>query len=248
MNRQFSAGSIAWPQGFQRNFIQESLIPMLNFWSKTATAALFVATAVTAPLVLPGAAIGQTASQSARQSDDLAQVSRHLKAMQSLRANFTQTDRTGQTLTGTLTLKQPGRIRFEYQKDAQLLIVSDGRALTMIDYQVKQVQRWPIRNSPLGALLDPNRDLTKYGKLIQTNDPDVVSVEVRDAKRPEYGVITLIFTRMSSGPGGLSLVGWVALDSQNKRTTIRLSGQQYNVAIADNAFAWTDPRAKGPRR
>lgn len=218
---------------------------MFDFWSKTASAALLAAAVIAAPLALPGTAIGQSVSS---QSQDLAQVSRHLKAMQSLRAGFIQTDRSGQTLSGTLTLKQPGKIRFEYQKDARLLIVSDGRALTMIDYQVKQVQRWPIRNSPLGALLDPNRDLTKYGKLIRTGDPDVVSVEVRDAKRPEYGVITLIFTRMPSAPGGLSLVGWVALDSQNKRTTIRLSGQQYNVAIADKAFAWTDPRAKGPRR
>ncbi len=217
---------------------------MLKTSFKPIAAVLLASAAFGMPAALPSAAIGQTVTQ----GDELAQVSRHLKAMQSLRANFTQTDRSGQTLTGTLTLKQPGKIRFEYQKDAQLLIVSDGRALTMIDYQVKQVQRWPIRNSPLGALLDPSRDLTRYGKVVPTGDTNVVSVEVRDPKRPEYGVITLIFTRSGSAPGGLSLVGWVALDSQNKRTTIRLSGQQYNVAVADTAFAWTDPRAKGPRR
>ncbi len=217
---------------------------MLKTPMKSIAAVLLASAAMAMPAALPSAAIGQQVGQ----GGELAQVSRHLKAMQSLRASFTQTDRSGQTLTGTLTLKQPGRIRFEYQKDAQLLIVSDGRALTMIDYQVKQVQRWPIRNSPLGALLDPNRDLTRYGKVVPTGDPAVVSIEVRDPKRPEYGVITLIFTRSASAPGGLSLVGWVALDSQNKRTTIRLSGQQYNVAVADSAFAWTDPRGKGPRR
>jgi len=217
---------------------------MLKKSFRPFAAALIASACAAAPVVWPSAAIGQQAVP----GGDLAQVSRHLKAMQSLRASFTQTDRNGQTLTGTLTLKQPGKIRFEYQKDAQLLIVSDGRALTMIDYQVRQVQRWPIRNSPLGALLDPNRDLTRYGKILPTGDPNVVSVEVRDPKRPEYGVITLILTRTPSAPGGLSLVGWVALDSQNKRTTIRLSGQQYNGAVADSAFAWTDPRGKGPRR
>ncbi len=217
---------------------------MLTHHLRPLAAVLLASACAAAPVAWPTAAIGQQSVQ----SGDLAQVSRHLKAMQSLRASFTQTDRNGQTLTGTLTLKQPGKIRFEYQKDAQLLIVSDGRALTMIDYQVRQVQRWPIRNSPLGALLDPNRDLTRYGKIVPTGDQNVVSVEVRDPKRPEYGVITLILTRTPSAPGGLSLVGWVALDSQNKRTTIRLSGQQYNVAIADTAFAWTDPRGKGPRR
>ena len=130
-----------------------------------------------------------------------------------------------------LTLKRPGRIRFQYQQGVPLLIVSDGKALTMIDYEVRQVQRWPISNSPLGALLDPNRDVSRYGVLQTTADPNVVSIEVRDRAHPEYGVITLIFLRKPSAPGGLELVNWVALDSQNKRTTIRLSNHQYGVAV-----------------
>lgn len=217
---------------------------MLKTSFKPIAAVLLASAAFGMPAALPSAAIGQTVTQ----GDELAQVSRHLKAMQSLRANFTQTDRSGQTLTGTLTLKQPGKIRFEYQKDAQLLVVSDGRALTMIDYQVKQVQRWPIRNSPLGALLDPSRDLTRYGKVVPTGDPNVVSVEVRDPKRPEYGVITLIFIRDAASPGGLKLTNWVALDSQNNRTTVRLSNQSYGAAIPDSKFTFTDPRRTGGRR
>ena len=42
-------------------------------------------------------------------------------------ADFTQTDRNGQTLTGKLTLSSPGKIRFQYQKDVPLLIVGDGK-------------------------------------------------------------------------------------------------------------------------
>jgi hypothetical protein len=38
------------------------------------------------------------------------------------------------------------------------------------------------------------------------------------------------------------LQGWVALDSQNNRTTIRLSNQRFNAARADGAFRWNDPR------
>jgi outer membrane lipoprotein-sorting protein len=37
------------------------------------------------------------------------------------------------------------------------------------------------------------------------------------------------------------------LDSQNNRTTVRLSNQRFNIAVADSAFRWTDPRRKGPR-
>ncbi len=128
-----------------------------------------------------------------------------------------------------------------------LLIVSDGKALTLIDYEVRQVQRWPISNSPLGALLDPKRDVMKYGKLQPTGAPGVISVEVRDTKHPEYGVITLVFQRKAAAPGGLELTSWVALDSQNQRTTVRLSGHRYGLAVADSAFRYNDPRGTGPR-
>ena len=170
-----------------------------------------------------------------------------LRAISTLRADFTQTDRNGQRTTGVLTLKQPGRIRFQYSPGIPMLIVSDGRALTLIDYEVRQVQRWPIGNSPLGALLDPRRDVARYGRLQETGDPNVVSIEVRDRSHPEYGVITLIMVRKAGAPGGMELVSWVALDSQNKRTTIRLANHRYGIAVPDSTFRWNDPRVAGRR-
>lgn len=213
---------------------------------KLVSAALCAALAVSAPLAFSPLA-AQGASAQAPASGDLGRAVSALRSISTLRANFTQTDRTGQRVSGVLTLKAPGRIRFQYQQGVPLLIVSDGRALTMIDYEVRQVQRWPISNSPLGALLDPRRDVARFGTLQPTGDPNVISIEVRDRGHPEYGVITLVFVKNASAPGGLELVSWVALDSQNKRTTIRLSGHQYGVAVADNAFRWKDPRPASRR-
>jgi len=208
-----------------------------------------VGAAVSAALVVsaPAALVApQTASAQAGQGE-LAAAVNALRGISTLQASFTQTDRNGQRLGGVLTLKRPGRIRFQYQKGVPLLIVSDGKALTLVDYEVRQVQRWPISNSPLGALLDPQRDVMKYGKLQPTGDPGVVSVEVRDTKHPEYGVITMVFQRKATAPGGLELSSWVALDSQNQRTTVRLSGHRYGLAVADSAFRYNDPRGTGPR-
>jgi outer membrane lipoprotein-sorting protein len=168
-----------------------------------------------------------------------------MQAVQTMSATFTQTDRTGQSVTGKLLLKRPGQVRFEYQKGVPLLIVADGKALTMVDYEVKQVQRWPIRNSPLAALLDPGKDLSRFGKRMPTDNPNVISVQVRDPKRPEYGTMTMIFIRQASAPGGWTLNGWVALDSKNNRTTVRLDNVRYNMPIAQSSFTWRDPR---PRR
>ncbi len=179
---------------------------------------------------------------------DLDRALAALRGISTMKADFTQTDRQGRTIGGELTLKRPGKIRFEYDKSAQMLVVSNGKSLYLVDYEVDQVQRWPISNSPLGALLDPNRDVKKYGKLVSTSHPDVVSVEVRDPKRPEFGVITLIFTRDASAPGGLRLTNWVALDSQNHRTTVRLRNHRYGMSVADSAFTFTDPRRSSRRR
>ncbi len=179
---------------------------------------------------------------------DLGLVQRHLQSVTSMTADFTQTDRSGQTLGGVLTLKKPGKIRFQYQKGVPLLIVGDGRALTFIDYSVRQVQRWPIGNSPLSVLLDPDRDMSKFAHVLPGVDRQVVSVEANDPKHPEYGRITLVFGRNGAAPGGLMLLGWVALDSQSNRTTIRLSNQRFNAAIGDGAFRWNDPRSGSQRK
>ena len=196
-----------------------------------------------APLALPSAAPGAS-KPVVPATGDLAIVQHHLQALDTMTASFVQTDRAGKVLTGTLTLKKPGRIRFQYQQGVPILIVAEGGALTFVDYSVKQVQRWPIKNSPLAVLLDPDRDITRYAHVVSA-DARTISVDAVDPKHPEYGRITLIFAREPAGPAGLSLQGWVMLDSQGNRTTVRLADQKFNVAVADTSFAWTDPRRKG---
>lgn len=191
-----------------------------------------------APVALVMPMPGSAQSGSAKMD----RVVAHMQSVGTMTSTFTQTDRRGSTLSGKLLLKRPGHIRFEYQKGVPLLIVGDGKALTMVDYEVRQVQRWPIRNSPLAALLDPGQDLRRYGKLVATSTDDVISVEVRDPKRPEFGVITMVFVRQAGAPGGLTLNGWVALDSKNNRTSIRLDNVKYNGNVPNSAFTWKDPR------
>jgi outer membrane lipoprotein-sorting protein len=192
-----------------------------------------------APLTPPAAA--QPAA------NDLDRVVTALRAISTMTADFTQTDRQGQTVRGKMTLKRPGKIRFDYGKDADFLVVSNGKSLYVVDYEVAQVERWPIGNSPLGALFDPEKDVKKFGKMVPTANKDVLSVEVRDPKKPEFGMITLIFVKNAAAPGGLQLTHWVALDAQNNRTKVALSNQRYGVAVADSTFTFKDPRRTSRR-
>lgn len=205
----------------------------------TARLAFALAAAIALPVAIaPAPAIAAPAS------GDLALVQQSLRAVNSMTADFSQTDRNGKVLTGTLTLKKPGKIRFQYQKGVPLLIVGDGKNVYFIDYSVDQVQRWPVGDSPLGVLIDPSKDISRFAHVVPGGDPRIISVEASDPKHPEYGRITLVFARSDSAPGGLLLQGWVALDAQNNQTQIRLTNQRFNVAVSDNAFRWNDPRRK----
>ena len=219
----------------------------MTILQKFSSRPLRAALALTLGAALPVAYLAAPISASAATGDLDAAVAA-LRGIGSMTADFTQTDRNGSTIPGKLYLKRPGKIRFEYAPSAKMLVVSNGKSLYLVDYEVKQVQRWPVGNSPLGALLDPSRDVKAFGRLVPSDQANVVGVEVKDKKHPEYGVITLIFLRDDSAPGGLRLTNWVALDAQNNRTTVRLSNQSFGAAIPDSKFSFTDPRRTGGRR
>ena len=176
---------------------------------------------------------------------DLAKVEAHLAASQSMTANFIQTDSKNRSLKGTMQIKRPGRIRFEYGGGANSLLVSNGKTLTFVDYEVGQKSSWPIDKSPLSVLLSDNPDLQRIARIVPTKDARVLLVRARDARRPEFGTILLGFVRNPAAPGGLLLEGWTVIDAQNKRTTIKLDGQRYNVAVAENAFVFAEPKKRG---
>jgi outer membrane lipoprotein-sorting protein len=203
------------------------------------TLAMLAAPFAGAAFLVPSVVAAQAASP-------LGQVTAHLKAVDTMTADFSQSGRGGQTLGGTLTMKRPGRVRFQYQKGVPLLIVGDGKALTMIDYEVKQVSRWPIGNSPLSVLLNPNQDLSRIAKVVQ-NDNRTLMISARDPRRPEFGTITIAFAKVASAPAGLMLQGWNMVDAQNNRSNVRLSNQRFNVPVAETAFRFVDPRKRGPR-
>jgi outer membrane lipoprotein-sorting protein len=141
-------------------------------------------------------------------------------------------------------LKRPGKICFQYAPGYPLTVLSDGHALFMIDKQVNQTQRWPINNSPLGALLNPNKDVTQFGRVLPGMDPGVVAVEVRDRTHPEFGTTTLVFRKKGGAPGGMELESWITRDAQNRQTRIELTNQQYGVNAPEDLFRFTDTRAR----
>ena len=201
---------------------------------------------LSARLLAPVAAMALASGGAAmaQSGNAIDQVERSLAATQSMTASFVQTDARNRSLRGTLSLKRPGRIRFEYGGGANMLLVGDGNKLTFVDYEVGQKSAWPVAKSPLSVLLSPNPNLDRIARILPTKDPRVVLVRARDARRPEFGTLILAFVKSPSAPAGLLLEGWTAIDAQNKRTTVKLNNQRYNVAVPDTAFAYAEPKRR----
>lgn len=186
-------------------------------------------------------ALAATPTIAAAPSPDLARLKSHLSSVQTMTANFTQTDAKGRVNSGTLQMKRPGRIRFEYS-GGDVLLVANGKTLTFIDYAVGQKSSWPLGRTPLGPLLSNSPDFNGKAEILPSTDSRVVVARARSTG--QYGQLTLAFLRNSSAPGGLQLYGWTAIDPQNHRTTVKLTNVRFNVAVPESAFSYAEPKKK----
>lgn len=199
-------------------------------------------------LAPPATAFAAAATSSAA----LARVEAHFDGVRTMTADFVQTAPNGAASQGRLILARPGKARFQYEPSIPVLIVADGKSLFLVDYEVSQVQRYPIGETPLGALLGPASALRQRVDIV-SSDADtsqgLVTIRARDRKHPEYGQLTLFFQPAPAAPGGLTLYGWTVLDAQGKTTRVQLSNIKLNPAIDANAFRFRDPRGlqAGPR-
>lgn len=198
---------------------------------------------------LSGVAPAVPADQAAAKDDVLRRIERYLNDVQSMEAGFIQEAPDGVVTEGKLSLERPGKLRFEYKGDIPLLVVSDGSTLTFVDYDVKQVTRWPIGETPLGILVARNIDLTSDLDTTVTRGADkLIRVKVVDPKRADQGFMTLIFEDRP-----LALRAWEVTDPQGFETKVTIINPVYNTDLADALFTYKDPRnmpfsgRRGPR-
>lgn len=189
--------------------------------------------------MLPAALVVAAPAQAA-DSPDLTRLKTHIGSVQTMTANFVQTDQRGRSAAGTLQLKRPGKVRFQYGS-GDLLLVADGRNLYFLDYQVGQKSAYPLGKTPLGPLLSGSSDFNGKAQILPSTDSRVV---VARARNSSYGQLTLAFLRSGSAPGGLQLYGWTAIDPQGHRTTVKLSNVRYNVAVPESAFTFANPKKR----
>lgn len=161
------------------------------------------------PTVLDGAA----------RAEGLAQANRALNAVQRLQGRFVQQSPGGSRATGTFYLQRPGRLRFEYDPPATLLIVSDGSVVAMRDTELRTTERTPLRSTPLNIILGQTINLERDARVLRVSRAGPwLLVTARDRAGQTDGQITLQFY----GPEA-ELRSWDVIDATGARTRITLS-------------------------
>lgn len=195
------------------------------------------------------APVADKAKAETLQSKATDDVKRWLRETKSLKADFVQQGVDGSIVRGMFTMQQPGQMRFDYEPSVDMLIVADGKSVYFIDYEVRQLSRYPLKETPLAPLLKLDELETLDLDAIEVRDGPMagtLAVTSKDPKHREYGTLTMMFERVSPD-GKLALRGWSVLDAQGNLTQITLQSAQENVQIAKNAFKFKDPRRRGPR-
>ncbi len=181
----------------------------------------------------------------------LRQVQSYMEEVRSLEAKFLQRAPNGSVTHGKLFMERPGFVRFDYTDETPFLIVADGKTLNFVDYEIGQVTKWPLKKTPLRALLGGSIDLASLQARIELEPagiPDLLALVARDPENPEQGEITLYFHQRPSEPSGLQLASWSVVDAKGEITYVELTDQTVNTQLAENLWTFEDPRGLSKRR
>lgn len=176
---------------------------------------------------------------------DVSAVERYFNGLRTMQARFVQSNPGGTVVQGTLSVRRPGRMRFEYDPPSQLKIVADGNQVTMWDIANRDFGQWPIGWTAASFLV-------KEPMVLQGGDLAVEKVERADgmlqltlsqARKPQEGKVIV---RLAENP--MVLRGWTIIDNRGQRVDVSLNGLQTGLQLADSLFKFDGPDASIIRR
>ena len=168
----------------------------------------------------------------AQDKTDLKRVEDYLEGLSTLKAGFLQISSNGEVASGKIFMSRPGKMRFEYDPPASILMIADGIFLVYIDKDLDQVTHIFLKSTPVNFLV--REDIRMDGDITVTRvarSPGVLRLTVQDTNEPEKGSLTLIF---ADNP--LALRKWTVIDAQNIRTNVTLTGLETGMTLDPKLF------------
>ncbi len=166
----------------------------------------------------------------------LSAISAYLNDLQTGRAAFTQINDDGSLATGTLFIRRPGRMRFEYDPPEDAVVVAGGGTVVIFDPKSNtEPETYPLNRTPLSIILERQVDLGRRDMVVGHDfDGTATVITAQDPENPEYGNIQLSFT---GDP--VELRKWVITDGAGAQTTVILQDLATGLSLSDTLFNTT---------
>lgn len=180
-----------------------------------------------------GASLAVVALPVAAQQLSLSQISAYLNQLQTAQGGFTQINADGTISTGTVYIKRPGRIRFEYAPPERAMMIAGGGQVAIFDARSNTgPDRYPLNQTPLNIILERNVNLEQRNMVTRhVSDGTTTTVTAQDPANPHYGSIQLVFT---ANP--VELRQWIVTDDTGSQTTVILNDMRAGGNIPDRLF------------
>jgi len=164
----------------------------------------------------------------------LNKISNYLNKFSTAKGGFTQINGDGTISTGTIYIKRPGRIRFEYNPPDKSVVLAAGGTVAIFDGKSNQPpEQYPLKRTPLSIVLQKNVNLAAAKMVVgHTSDGKITTVVAQDPKHPEYGKIRMMFT---SNP--VELRQWVIVNDTGGETTLTLNELTKGMALSQRLFS-----------
>lgn len=162
----------------------------------------------------------------------LSELSAYLNGLTTATGAFTQVTEAGDVSTGTIYIKRPGRVRFEYDPPERAMVIAAGGQLAIFDPRSDEPTRYPLNQTPLSIILARDVDLARANMVTGVrSDGQTTTVRAQDPDNPEYGSIDLVFT---ANP--VELRQWVIRDGNGAETTVILGALETGGRVRDRLF------------
>lgn len=174
-----------------------------------------------------------TALPAAADKLSLEQVSEYLNSMRTAQGQFTQINDDGTISTGTIYIKRPGRVRFEYDPPNDALVMSGQGLVAIFDARSNLgPDTYSLNKTPLSIILADNVDLERERMVVgHQSDGTATTVTAQDPDHPEYGNIQLVFTANPT-----ELRQWKINDDGGGTTTVVLGNLETGVRVKNIKF------------
>jgi outer membrane lipoprotein carrier protein len=195
----------------------------------------------------------QSFAQSATRPVDLHRlaesVDKHYNSLSTLETQFTEEYRGGgmaRTESGTMWIKKPGKMLWQYSAPRQKLFLTDGKTAWFYVPGEKQARRASVKNlddlrSPLRYLLGHSKLEKEFTALSLAPDQQPTTagdIVLRGVPRGMEDRVSMVLLEVTP-ENRLSRIYIEELDGS--QTDFRFKDQKENVAVADSRFTFKPP-------